>query len=71
MGLVTLDPTAIPVPMRTRLAVAMGTELGLGRNATQAEIEAYLRRHLKAKVEAIEDAAAKAAAVAASFDPGT
>lgn len=71
MSLVTLDPNAITAPMRTRLVAAFGTYLGLGRNATQAEIEAYLRRHLKAVVENVETETAKAAISSANFDPGT
>lgn len=70
MGLVTLDPSAIPAAARLRLAHAMGVEMSLGRDATKAEIEAYLRRHLRAKVETIEEAEAKAAVTAAPFDPG-
>ena len=49
-----------------RLVVAFGKYLGLGRNATQGEIVAYLRSHLTQIVRDQDDAAAWAARVPAT-----
>ena len=58
----------------SRLVVAFGIQLGLGRNATQAEIKAAMIDYLRGIVFLTENQTAEAAALAgvtppASFDP--
>ena len=67
MATVTITTTA---PQDTRLAPAFGDLLRLGRNATTAEVKAWLVDQLRNTVQAYEDRLAKAAVSApASFDP--
>lgn len=56
----TITTTA---PDDARLVVAFGKYLGLGRNATQGEIVADLRRYMTNVVTTQEDIAARAALV--------
>lgn len=59
----TITTTA---PDDARLVVAFGKYLALGRNATQAEIVADLRRYMVGVVVTQEDIAARAALVPAT-----
>jgi hypothetical protein len=53
-----------------RLAPAYGDKLGLGRNATVAEVKAYLISVLQADVRNYEYEQAKQAIATADFEPG-
>lgn len=62
MATLTITTTAA---QDARLVVAFGAHLGLGRNATAAEIKADIVQYLVRVVKANEEKAAVAAAVAA------
>lgn len=67
MASVTITTTA---PQDARLAPAYGDLLRLGRNATTAEVKAWLIDQLRNTVQQYEDKVAKAAVAAPSaFDP--
>ena len=66
MATVTITTTA---PQDARLAPAYGAKLGLGRNATTAEVKAYLIGVLQADVRNYEFQIAQAAIATSSFDP--
>lgn len=61
MPLITLDPSAIPVELRQRLAKAFGRHLGLPGNATTADVHADLMRYVRHIVHTNEDAEQKEA----------
>lgn len=64
MATLTINTTA---PQDVRIAKAFGTYLGLGRNATAAEVKAEVINFIRLTVEAQE----KAAAVKAATDTAT
>lgn len=66
MATVTITTTA---PQDARLGPAYGDKLGLGRNATVAEVKAYLISVLQADVRNYESVQAQLAIVTAPFDP--
>lgn len=66
MAVLTITTTA---PQDARLVVAFGTKLGLGRNATAAEIKADIIAYVRAVVNDQERLATTAANPPAAFDP--
>lgn len=65
MATLTINTTA---PQDARLAPAYGAILGLGRNATTAEVKAYLVQKMRNDVEAYERSIAPPFTFT-SFDP--
>lgn len=53
----------------SRMAAAVGADLDLGRDATAAEVKAYMIQHLRSVVLRIERQQAVAAIQLSSFDP--
>ena len=66
MAILTITTTAAHAG---RVSVAFGTELGLGRNATNAEVKAKVIEYIKGVVFAQEDIATKAAIVTPQITP--
>lgn len=66
MASVTITTTA---SQDVRLAPAFGDRLKLGRNATTAEVKAWLVDQLRNVVQEYEARQAAAAVVASGFDP--
>jgi len=66
MGTLTINTTA---PQDAIIVVAVGAILGLGRNATGAEVKAMIIRDFKTKIEEYDLAKNRALATGATIDP--
>lgn len=66
MATLTITTTA---PMDARIVAAFGTYLGLGRNATAAEVKARVTQFIREVVQEQERIAALAAIVPIALDP--
>ena len=66
MSVLTITTTA---PQDARIIVAYGAKLGLGRNATAAEVKAHIISEIKQTVEQFEHAEQASAITVPSIDP--
>ena len=66
MAVLTITTTA---PQDARIVAAYGSKLGLGRNATGAEVKAHIISEIKQVVEQFEHAEQASAIIVPSIDP--
>ena len=66
MGTLTINTTA---PQDAIIVAAVGGMLGLGRNATAAEVKAMVIRDFKAKVESYDLAIKQQQTIGSTIDP--